>query len=352
MIPLREISEQSFGKMEALRDAIAAQDRKVYEAPLRDVSLSKEGVLHAGRFEGPLTKPAFHGLVRTEGAPPEFVVDRCPDDLQVTIVRSLAQGQNRSVRIQTVDGVATGVMPADWHPLRCDVLVDRLGVDRTIEEAVLSADCLRITALIDEPRELLPNDSFRSGWELITSENGWYSTRVVRRVVREVCTNGLMGIDETAVFERKYNSRESVLASLQRLVHALAQALQPLELESAVRWATQTVVGNERELVVGYLSRRLGGDVTKRELSVVTPDASWYELLNAVTAAAQLHNLDLRRRYEVAGGVLTNWFARQGRTRPPWRRASCEGCEDWNVGSAEAGTSRDMVTQRDEQIRE
>jgi len=163
MIPLREISEQSFMKMQDLCDAIAAQDRKVYEAPLRDVSLSEEGVLRAGRFEGPLTKPAFYSLVRTEGAPPEFVVDRCPGDLQVTIVRHLAKSQNRSVLIQTINGVATGVMPADRRPIRYDVLIDRLGGDRPIEEATLSADCLRITAANDEPRELLPNDPFRSG---------------------------------------------------------------------------------------------------------------------------------------------------------------------------------------------
>jgi len=333
MIPLIEVREQSFSKMEELRDAIAGQDRKVYDVPLRDVSLSEDGVLHAGGFAGPLTRAALCGLVSTEDAPPAFVVDHCPEDLLVTIVERLACERNISVLVQTVNGVATGVMPSDRHPIRYDVLMDRLGVDRPIEEATLSADCLRLTATMDQPRELLPNDSFSSGWELTTSENGWRSTRVVRRVVRLVCTNGLMGFDEAAVFERKYNSREPVLTSLQELAHALENAVQRAQLQPAVQWAADTLIGDEYTLVMSYLARRLGGEVTKLELGDVRADASWYELMNALTAAARLHSLELCRRYEIEGGMLMHWFLRRGRTRPPWRRATCDGCVNWNTGS-------------------
>ena len=95
MIPLFSMPEQSFRKMEELRDTIAAQDRKVYEVPLRDISLSEDGVLHAGGFEGHMTKPAFWGLVSAEGGPADFVVNRYPEDLQVVTVERLARELNR-----------------------------------------------------------------------------------------------------------------------------------------------------------------------------------------------------------------------------------------------------------------
>jgi hypothetical protein len=54
----------------------------------------------------------------------------------------------------------------------------------------------------------------------------------------------------------------------------------------------------------------------------------------SITSSARLHSLDMRRGYEVEGGMLLNWFLRQGRGRPPWRRMSCEECEAWNAGEA------------------
>jgi len=248
MIPLIDVHEQSFSEMKELRETIAAQDRKVFDVPLRDISLGEDGVLRAGRFEGPLTRSALCGLVSTEDAPPAFVIDRCPADLLKTIIERLAHERNISVLIQTVDGVATGVMPGNRRPIRYDILLDRLGVGRTIEEATLSHDCLRLTAYVDPPREWLPKDAFRSGWELMTSENGWHATRVVRRVVRLVCANGMMGFDDTAVFERKYNSQEPVLTSLQALSHALDNAIREARLEPAVEWAAHTSIGDQHKI--------------------------------------------------------------------------------------------------------
>ena len=35
---------------------------------------------------------------------------------------------------------------------------------------------------------------------------------------------------------------------------------------------------------------------------------------------------ETRRRYEVFGGILLDWFMRQGRGRAPWQRMPCEHC--------------------------
>lgn len=337
MIPLVEIPEQSFSNLKDLRDAIANQDRKVYEVPIRAVSLSEEGIVRAGRFEGRLTKPALFGLLNSEGIPLDFGIHRCPMDFLPTMVERLAREINTRVFIQTINGVAAGIMPADRQPIRHDVLLDRLALNRPIREAVLSADCLRITAADSESQEWLPHDRFGSGWELMTSETGWQPIQVWRWVVREICTNGLVGFDKAAVFKRWHNSREPVLVSMERLMHAIEHAA-PANAQTGIRWSAEKLIGNEHEFVVSYLSRRLG-DAIKQELGQVNRDSSWFDLMNVLTSSARLHQLGVRRRYEIEGGMLLKWFSQRGRTRPPWRQLACEGCEAWDAHSGEQNTS-------------
>jgi hypothetical protein len=331
MIPLVEIPEQSFDNLQDLRDVVADRGRKVYEEPMKEVCLNEDGMLHAGRLEGRMTKPAFFGLLNTEGIPSDFAVDRCPADLLVTIVKRLACELNIFVVIRTMDDIVTGIMPADRRPIRHDVLIDRLGVTRPIKEATLSADCLRITSETHGPAELLPSDAFGFGWELVNSESGWQSTEVWRWIVREVCTNGAVGFDMAPVFKRSYNSREPVLISLQGLLHMLENEVQPPVLEPALRWAANNRIGGEDKLVVDYMARRLQGDATRTELKNIGVSTTWYDLMNHLTSMARLHSLETRRRYEAEGGMLLNWFLHQGRGRPPWRRISCDECEIWNA---------------------
>jgi len=331
MFQLADVLEQSFEKLQDLRDLIAGQDRGIYEVPMSKVSLGEDGILRAGAFKGRLTKPALVGLLNTEGIPLAFVLYHCPADLLVTMVRRLAQEQQGSIVVQTTDGVATGIMPADRQPITHDMLVDRLGVDRPIKEATYSADCLRITATTRGSKELLPNDTFGFGWELITSENGWRPTEAWRWVVREVCSNGAVGFDKDPVFKRSYNSREPTLVSMQKLLDVLENDIRPPELKSTIKWAANKRIGRDREPVISYLARRLQGDPTKMEFDGMGISTTWYDLMNRVTSLARLYSLELRRRYEVEGGILLNWFLRQGRSRPPWRRMSCDECEVWNV---------------------
>ena len=330
MIPLVEVQEQSFAELEELRETIAKQDRQLYQIPIHEVSLDENGILSAGRFKGKLTKPALLGLFKTEGIPVDFALDHCPTDLLVDIVKRLAREQDKGVTIQAVNGVATGVMPEDRKPIRHDILLDRLGTDCRIREATLTADCLRIMAITIGAKEFLPSDTFEFGWEIITSENGWRPTDAWRWAVREVCANGMVGFDKTPLFRRAYNSRQPVLVSLQGLLHALEDETRLPDLEPAITWAADRRIGQENRLVTSYLSQRLGGDATRLELGGVTANTSWYELMNAVTSLARLHSAELRRRYEVEGGMLLDWFSRQGRGKPPWRRVSCDECEAWD----------------------
>jgi hypothetical protein len=332
MFPLFDIPDQSFESLEKLRDAIASQDRKVYEVPIRKVSLSEDGVFCAGRFEGRLAEPALCGLLNTEGIPLDFGLHRCPKDLLVTMVGRLAREQNISVVIQSIDGVATGIMPADRQRIRHDMLIDRLGVTRPIKEATLSAHCLRITATISRAEELLPSDTFGFGWELINRENGWRSTEAWRWIVREICTNGAVGFDKAPVFNRSYNSRKPVLISLQELLYVVENEMQPPVLKPALRWAANNRIAGEDKLVVNYLARKLQGDATRTELKDIGVSTTWYDLMNTLTSMVRLHSLETRRRYEADGGMLLNSFSHQGRGKPPWRRVSCDECEDWNAG--------------------
>jgi len=352
MIPLIDIPEQSFDELQDVLDVIAGQDRKVYEAQTKEVSLNEDGILRAGGFKGPLLRSALHGLLKTFNIPVDFATNISPTDLLVAMVDRLAREQNIELLVHTIDGVATGVMPANRQPIQHDMLIDRLGVDRPIKEATLSEDCLRITAAPHGYKELLPNDTYGFGWELITSENGWRSTEVWRWIVREICTNGAVGFDKAPIFKRTCNSHQPVLISLQGLLYVLENAMQPPELETAVKWAADRRIGAEHELVVDYLSRKLQADATRTELNGIGVSTTWYDLMNTVTSLARLHTVEVRRRYEAEGGALLNWFSRQGRSRPPWRKLSCDECEAWNINPGEQDISRGRAEQGVNEIKE
>jgi len=262
MIKLTKFQEQSFTNLEDLRDAIASQKRKIYEVPLNEISFSEEDTLIAGTFKGSLSESGLRGLLHTEGAPYDFVMNHCSKDLSIYIIERLAKQVSTLITILTTNDVATNIMSADHQPIRHDILIDRLGVDRPIKEAILSNDFLRITAVSHKPKELLPNDKFDFGWELVNNENGWQPTTAWRWAVREICTNGLVGFDKNPVFKRTYNSKNSVLDSIQELIHILENEIKPPELKPAIKWAVDRPIGSEKKHVINYLSHRLGGETT------------------------------------------------------------------------------------------
>jgi hypothetical protein len=333
MLTLVEPEERRFTEMADLREALATQDRKSIEVPLSKLSFSKAGRLQAGQCEGRLAVAGLLGLLRTLAIPEGFARHVCPQDLLVTIVNRLAHGQDGLARVRLVDGVVMGVMPAKRQSIGHDMLIDWLGVTRPIEEATLAGEQLRILTVGTSARDLLPNDAFGFGWDLISGEDGWHATELWRLTIRQVCTNGAVGFDKTPAFRRAYNSNRPAMKSLADLRFAIDNLGEPPELEPAVRWAAEKHVGKEYEMVIAYLAQRLEGDTTRVALGEINADSSWYELVNRVTSLAKLHRIEMRRRYEVEGGMLLNWFARRGRTRPPWRRVLCEGCADWNAGS-------------------
>ena len=333
MFPWVETKEQVFTAMADLRDAIAAENRRLFQVPSRGLSLGRTGTLQTSRCEGRLAKSSLAGLLSTLKIPVDFAANVCPQDLLMTLVNRLARERDTEVLVQVVDDVVTGVMPANRQPIGHDMLIDWIGVATPIKEATLAGQCLRIAIVAPEAEELLPGDAFSSGWELINGEDGWHSTEVWRFVVRLICSNGMVGFDKTAAFHRAYSSREPAMKSLARLEHVIGALAESPGLASAISWAAQRRLGSDHEPVVSYLAQRLEGDTTKLALSKVTSDTPWYGLLNALTSLARLHRVEMRRRYELEGGVLLNWFSRRGRTRPPWRRASCTGCENWDTAS-------------------
>lgn len=330
MFPLVDLEERSAENLTELRDILSDQDRQIYEISSNRVSLDPSGIFNAGGLEGPMTQSALAGLLKTLGINLDFGLIQCPDDLLPNVIKRFARDYKAELRIHTAEGVVTAIMPADRQPIMHDMLVDQLGAERHIERAVLGPDQLRITAITTGPQELLPKDTFSSGWELITGECGWQATEVSRWLLREICTNGAIGFDRVPAFKRTYSENKPALLSQQTLIHAI-EAIRPPELESAVQWASDTSVNRDRESVVNYLGQRLEGVSTKMALSDISTNTSWYELLNTLTALAQVHRLEMRRRYEAEGGVLLNWFSQRGRGKPPWRRVSCDDCQVLNV---------------------
>ena len=330
MIELVDINEQSFESMEELRAVIADQNRKEYVISSRIISLDEDGLFHAGKFEGRLTKPALRGLFNTLEIDEHYGLKACPPDLLKTSVRRLAEEKNTPLRVQTIDGVATAIMPSDRQPIRHDLLIDCLGIEQPIQEATLGINNLRIITVCQESEAFLPGDSFGLGWELLNSEDGWHSSTAYQFLLRMICVNGMVGFDKTASFSRSYNSRKPVSESMLKLVNIVENTMELLELESAIKWAADTPLGNQKEMVVSYISKQLEGEVTKRALKKeVTNDTSFYDFMNKITSLARIHRLDMRRKYEFEGGLLLRWFMSQGRRRPPWKKALCDSCDTW-----------------------
>jgi hypothetical protein len=335
--------------MDDLREAIAAQKRKCIEVPTRKLSLTEAGVLQAGKREGPIALSGLLALFRTLNLPGEFAQTVCPDDLLITIVNRLAQCRNDLVLVRLVDGVVTGVMPATRQPIGHDTLIDWLGNTRPIREATLAGEQLRIIGIDISSRDLLPNDPFDFGWELVSGEGGWNGTILQRLTIRQICSNGMIGLGYVPIFKRTFNSHRPATQSLVDLQLAIDKLDEPRDFGPAVRWALEQRLGREFNVVTGYLSQQLEGRSTLAALGEISADSSWYDLLNSVTALAKLHLLAIRRRYEAAGGMLLNWFLGQGRSRPPWRRVSCTGCENWSIGRDAEEAAEDRAEQDDEQ---
>jgi len=318
--------------MKMLRDFIAGQDRQDYLVPIDRISLSEEGVLQAGRFEGRITESALRGLLKIEGVPADFVLKDCPGDLLALIVRRMARERKVEVRIQAVNGTATAITPANRQILQNAMLIDCLGLEKPIKEAVLSTDYLRITGVQGIPREVLPGDPFEYGWEVTNKEDGWHSTEVLRLAVRQICSNGMVGFESRAVYQRRYNSKDSLFNSLQELKHIIDTIAVPDEIEPAVKWAADNKLGTLYTAVMNYLSQKLQGNATSSELLGINSETTWFELMNRITALARMYSLEVRRQYELEGGLLLRWFSRQGRGRAPWQKRYCHTCDHWSNG--------------------
>ena len=236
-----------------------------------------------------------------------------------------------SVTILSIDGIATAVMPVNRQPIYHDMLMDRWTPGQEIQEAILGSDFLRITVVTSSPVEVHPDDTFAYGWELMNIESGWRSTDIWHWAVREICSNGILGLNEIPVFRRASNSFEPNLLSLNEMFSILRSDIQPFSFEEGIKWASENSIGDELSSVVEYLMQRLQGKATKIELQDIAANTTWYDLMNLITALAGLYPVHMRRRYERQGGSLLRWFIQQGKTRPPWRKAICSECEVRNT---------------------
>ena len=328
MYPVAEMDEQSFEKAEDASEALARQDRNDYTVPSPEIGLNDEGILRAGGFEGPMSPSGLSGLCRSFQIPYEYVRDTCPADLVATNVKRLAEHQEQTLRIQSINGVATGVMPHTRRVIQHERLIDFLG-DRPVREITIAAERLLIVSLEDEFKELLPDDVYACGWQIANNEDGWHSTEADRLVYRQICSNGLIGFDRKAAFRRRYDSQAHIEASLEELINMIDTMSKGPDLAPATKWAFDAKLGRDKDAVLNYVSKNLEGKATKLALENISGDTSWYDLMNEITSLARIHQLTMRRNYEQMGGVLLSWFMSQGRERPPWRTVPCESCDIW-----------------------
>ena len=181
--------------------------------------------------------------------------------------------------------------------------------------------------MTSERLEPLPGDAFGQGCELVNCESGLAGTQAWRYLVRLICANGMVGFDRAAVFTRGPSSRQPALSSLMSLSRALTEPHEAPQLQSGLIWAADTPIGKHWGRLMNYLPTRLEGVATRIALRDITPSSSWDELLNQVTALGRARPLEIRRRYEMLGGLLLRWCLARGRGQPPWQKLRCEECE-------------------------
>lgn len=326
MIELADVQEKTFSSLAELKDHLASRQKKCYQIPVNKLSLGKGSILRSEKFEAQLAASGLNGLLEMLGIPWRFASKVCPPELVRINIKRLSRDNPKPARIHIVDNVVTAVMPSDRRPIDHADLIDWLG-DQPIQQATINQSSLRITMLTQESKELLVGDTYGFGWELTNNEDGWRSTEAWRYVLRQICSNGLIGPDRTAHFQRSPRSKDNIAESLEKLAVIIDNAAEIEDLTKAVKWASEHQIGDKREDAVKYLAQRLEGTATRLALEPVTSDASWYDLLNNITSSARLHQFDMRRRYEFEGGVLMHWFRSQGRNRVPWRKVTCEQCE-------------------------
>ena len=324
MIPVTEIQEVRFHAGDEMMDYIESQSREDYEVIGRKIEVSEDGVLRAGSFEGPLARTAWAGLLEELSVPANFARKVCPPDLAAAVVNRLLRDYRKRLRVRTVNGVARGIMPLDRLPIKHLLLGDWLPHELGRYEATLGADALRIT-FTQKDIEVLPDDVYGQGWEIINDENGLRGTEARRYVRRLVCSNGMIGMHRSSAFRRRTSSLKPVLEALSELRDAL-QENDGRGPQRAARWASRNRVEDSREDAVEYLSGRLEGTVTRTLLQDVRSESTWYDLLNTITAQGRSRDLMTRRQYELLGGQLMRWFHSEGRGTPPWGDPRCADC--------------------------
>ena len=326
MFELVESKEKQFSNLAETKDYITGRKRRFCEVPLSGLTLSEEGRLRSDQFEGRLAESGFNGLLRMTRIPTDFGANVCPPDLLCANVERLSRDNDTLARVQIVGETITAVMPSDRNPINHETLLTWLGDRWPIREVVINENILRITSLTQD-KELLPDDVFGFGWELINDEDGWQPTETQKYVERLLCKNGLIGFDRTLSFSRSPQSRESVADSLAKLGSVLEDMAEVEGLAEGVKWASDQQIGDEREDVVKYFSQRLNGRTTRLALDSIKADSCWYQLLNEITSSARWLQLDMRRRYESEGGRLITWYRSRGRARAPWRPVPCQDCK-------------------------
>jgi hypothetical protein len=161
---------------------------------------------------------------------------------------------------------------------------------------------------------------------LINYENGLGPLEARQYLLRLICLNGTVRLTKRASFARAPGGSMPIGRALQKLTAIVHDKPLLPELEKGARWATEQRIGGQFKAAQGFLASRLEGETTRLGLGGVNEDTTWYDFFNRLTSFAQSRPGEMRRRYEVIGGILLDWFVRQGRGRAPWRHFPCEEC--------------------------
>lgn len=332
MIPLTEVQEERFASVDNLLGRIASRGGPEAVLPLQQLSLGVDGCLRFDSRIAQMTPAGFGSLLDTLRIPATYATEVCDEELLADSVNRLARRQDRKVKVHMAEGKVENITDAKVSAITNQLLVefcrDELAASSDI---TLAGPKLRIIVTQRTSREILPGDTFASGWELTNCEAASAPLQVRVYTVRLLCTNGAISTRDQGGFRRAASQRGDVLPAL-TAVRSCLQSFHELDfLEAGIKRASETPVGTDLDPLQSRLRQVFGADGYEARFATLSSETTWFDVYNHLTAAARMYSYAGRRMLEELGGDLMNWFAsgaqEQGLQWRGLRHSRCSHCE-------------------------
>ncbi len=289
----------------------------IYAEP-NNIRFLPSGCLEANNHRLPLADIGFLTLCHYLNIPVQYGL-RIPIDLLTTNVNRLLKESNKEIliraqlwpgmKLMAITCVTNGKYRAfPYRNLLSSLSSVQKDLEYNVERIIISPSLFRAEFTIGKELDVLPNDFYKFGSEIIASENAMFPSVSIRSYVfRLVCTNGLILPDVYDHFSFKPmqnvqtndltcllgSAIKSTWSSSKNIKEVLNSVAQKKLSEGHSFWLYQ------------HIRNKVPADTLKNFQPEVLSNKTYYDVLNEVTA--QSHNtvnIMQQRYFQLLGGEL------------------------------------------------